>query len=311
MAKNIKITPAKFVRLCREGSAAEVRDALKNGAELNSRNHAGYTPLTAAVENNRIETVRLLIDAGADVNMKYTDSRYPENDSTPLIFALNAGNNEMIRLLLEAGAGHDEDGSCTEDALICAVALGAETLRAMLDAGADPDKPADDGSTALMFAARTSSVDILRILIEAGADVDARTEDSFTPLMAAVWGDKAENVKFLIDNGADVDAEADGDWGKTALIYAVESLHPNKLAVMKALLDGGANVNAAYGLVNNYAAAAAADNADLPALELLLSYGADVSLYGWANKNVLEYVREKSLHRGPEILKRLESITKS
>lgn len=67
------------------------------------RRHAsGYTPLAAASFAGHREIARILIDHGADVDLRSGSDRYP--GSTPLSSAVCGGQLEMCRLLLEAGA---------------------------------------------------------------------------------------------------------------------------------------------------------------------------------------------------------------
>jgi ankyrin repeat protein len=55
-----------------------------------------------------------------------------------------------------------------------------ERLRALLDAGADPNEPADDGTTALMTAALWGRADIVALLINCGADPALADADGWT-----------------------------------------------------------------------------------------------------------------------------------
>ena len=82
------------------GDSSEVLAQIKLGAEVNAVDHTGDTALHAAVKSKSIETVRLLLENGADVNA-------PGNyEYTPLDYATNTRNPsvEIARLLLEQGA---------------------------------------------------------------------------------------------------------------------------------------------------------------------------------------------------------------
>ena len=79
-----------------------VRSLLSRGVEVNYQSLLGNTALhvvcTAGPENEELEVVKLLVDAGADPNIKTT------NGLTPLHNAAIVGNVDVVIILLEAGA---------------------------------------------------------------------------------------------------------------------------------------------------------------------------------------------------------------
>ncbi|WP_257287900.1 ankyrin repeat domain-containing protein, partial [Endozoicomonas sp. SESOKO2] len=94
--------------------------------------------------------------------------------------------------------------------------------------------------TALMVASTMQYEETVERLISAGADVNVdRAEDGYTPLIFAA--DKPDPVilKLLINAGAKVNAA--NSLGATALHFAARS---NNIDNMKALIEGGADVNA-------------------------------------------------------------------
>src|SRR5207253_10844094 len=79
------------------GDASDVRLLLEQGADPNLRDDAGATALMWAVDD--LEKTRLLIDHGADVKARSDDAR------TPLLIAAGRfGNTAVVRLLLDHGA---------------------------------------------------------------------------------------------------------------------------------------------------------------------------------------------------------------
>lgn len=63
------------------------------------------------------------------------------------------------------------------------------------------------GDTPLHIMAIWGDGESVRILIQEGAEIDARGEDDFTPLHNAVEQNKIEVVKLLLDSGANPNAE--------------------------------------------------------------------------------------------------------
>lgn len=78
---------------------AQLKEALKLGANLNSTTLYSRTLLQTAISNENTEALRLLLDNGADVNYRVSDE-----DPTPLMYAINTSNTAVVSMLLESGA---------------------------------------------------------------------------------------------------------------------------------------------------------------------------------------------------------------
>jgi ankyrin repeat protein/mono/diheme cytochrome c family protein len=131
------------------------------------------------------------------------------------------------------------------------------------------------GSTLLMYAVLYGDADSVRLLLEAGADLNIRNEAGATPLMWAV--DDADKTRLLIRGGADVNARSDD--GRTPLFIA--AARPGSYDVVKLLLDHKANPSLVvnrYGPTTPLRLAAEAGDETL--LRLLLDRGADAKAMG-------------------------------
>jgi hypothetical protein len=92
---------------------------------VNAPNQFGKSPLMTAAQHNLLESAKLLIANGADINAK-TDSSYIEpglkhDQRTPLMYAAASGSLELIRLLLKNGAqryDRDSKGLTAADYLV-------------------------------------------------------------------------------------------------------------------------------------------------------------------------------------------------
>ena len=81
------------------GQALEAANVLvTHGANVNARQHGGWTPLHAAAQSGAVEFARLLIENGADVNVR------AENQQRPIDLALTKGQQAMVDLLESHGA---------------------------------------------------------------------------------------------------------------------------------------------------------------------------------------------------------------
>jgi uncharacterized protein len=82
------------------GRAMEAANLLIiNGANVNAKQHGGWTPLHAAALSGAVDFARLLIDNGADVNVR------AENQQRPIDLALTKGHQAIVDLLESNGAG--------------------------------------------------------------------------------------------------------------------------------------------------------------------------------------------------------------
>ena len=102
----------------------------------------------------------------------------------PLHRAVRKADTEALRMLLEAGADVNAQGRMSDTPLhIAARVRNIAAIRVLLEAGADVNAQGDNGDTPLHHAARNGDTEALRMLLEAGADVNARQGgNGWTPL---------------------------------------------------------------------------------------------------------------------------------
>ena len=132
----------------------EIAKAIKSKANLNAKYPAGYVLEEYVTDDDNIEIVQMLLDAGADPNKRMSSS-------TPLVLAAEYDNPNMVSLLVEHGATLDPA------ALVIASANGnKKSMQALLDAGADPNTANDKGNTPLAVA---KTKQVASMLKKAGA----------------------------------------------------------------------------------------------------------------------------------------------
>ena len=164
-------------------TTVDVERCILAGANPNTRDNWGWTPLHATAGLGQVGSVRVLVAAGADPNAR--DSVF---GFTPLHAAVEQGQTEVVRLLVAAGADLNARGGMFE-------------------------------FTPLHMAARYGRTEIARLLIEAGADPTAFARTGFTPLHIAVDHDHEEFVRMFIETGIDPNAH-DSASGFTPLALA-------------------------------------------------------------------------------------------
>ncbi len=82
----------------KSGDTARVVELIDRGADVNTKDNFGYTPLIQAAWRGHTDIATLLIEGGADVNAKGSDGH------TPLLWATVNGHTDIIKLLRTNGA---------------------------------------------------------------------------------------------------------------------------------------------------------------------------------------------------------------
>lgn len=209
----------------------------------------GQTALELAIANQSMEAVKLLIEAGADLE------KISSGDLSPLKQAVLLPPETglpIIKMLLAAGAKIDafDDEKLMGTALSLAAIKGkTEALTMLLEAGADPNiLNGTRKGPILALAAMGGHPEIVKILLAAGADPNAADEPyGYTVLHSAAEAFGApdstqteidnitETVRLLLAAGAKINVKnADGH---TPLFYARQQYRPY---VEKLLLEAGA-----------------------------------------------------------------------
>ena len=172
------------------------------GADPNLPDSIGRTPLHAAVETGKVRLVQALLANGADANARLVEAPYP--------FL-----GDFVSYSRFVGATPLWLATAPRVPLV-------DILRRLVAAGADPDLPADDGTTPLMAAvgmvrneARLSSeseaLGIVRFLVERDIDVNAVDSSGRSAMHGAARLARNTLIPVLVEHGADVSiADANG-----------------------------------------------------------------------------------------------------
>ena len=127
----------EFFELCKSGTAWQVKNAIRSGAKINTKDEQNRTALMVAARWNRdSEAVSALLDAGADVNAREM------LDFTALMYAAGHNTIEVINILLQAGAEVNAKEKNGTTVLMYAVKWNyrsiptSEIVDVLLDAGA-------------------------------------------------------------------------------------------------------------------------------------------------------------------------------
>jgi len=140
--------PLQYAAACPENDPAIVRLLIRFGADVNSRDEGGRTPLIWAAEYSNIKAVKQLLDHGAEIDAQ-------ENDGTTALLTATNGNDVKLATVL-------------------------------LDRGANIELHDAEEWTPLLRAISVKSLPMVELLVSRGANVKARTSIDWSPLQLAL-----------------------------------------------------------------------------------------------------------------------------
>ncbi len=234
-----------------EGHDEIVKFLISKGANVNA-NNIGYTPLHAAIASNygngpHKTTVEILIENGANINAKSKNGFTPL-DAAILVERRKKLGNEISDLLRSQGARSE-----AETSLPVAASLGdVQSIKKLLKAGSDINKPTSSGSTLLHIAASYGHKNATELLLVSGANINVIDDQGRTPLFKAVGSRNKETVELLIAKGADTNT--DTGLHRLAVAYSYSDWseeeqkqekvrRSEKIEIAKLLISKGVDVN--------------------------------------------------------------------
>jgi uncharacterized protein len=159
---------------------------------------------------------------------------------TAVVDAARADDLPSVRKLIKEQADVNRAANDGSTALLWAAFHSNEEMtKALVAAGAVVDAANHFGVTPLLQASRNGDVPVLRALLDAGAQPTRWHPEGETPLMAASRTGKVDAVRLLLSHGSFVNA-VDPFQEETALMWASAEGH---VEVVKALLAAGADPN--------------------------------------------------------------------
>lgn len=242
-AKYDELSDETASRLRRESDKI-VLHLLKNKADPNFQNMEGLTALMLATNQGRTRAMELLLEYGADPDIKGGVF-----GNTALMSTITFCNLNDMKLLIAYGADPNIQDNKGYTPLNYAQRLGCENIVSYLKSiggeqpssknifdaakfgdlnkvqqfireGADVNSIDKEGVPVLCWAIDSGKIDVIQELLEAGADVNTTFDVGLTPLMISVGRGRTDILRLLIKYGADIDAQ--NAYGGTAPTYAKE-----------------------------------------------------------------------------------------
>ena len=244
----------------------------------------GFTPLLFAARHDDVDSARLLLEAGAQVNERAADG------NTALVLAAMSGHGQFASFMLDRGADPNAAGAGYTALHAAVLRADPALVKALLAKGANPnarmtqgspvprqtyqfDLMAQDiGATPYALAAKYVEPEIMRILVAAGADPLVPMNNGTTPLLAAVG-------TALRRQPGPPSVDRRGRLIAPELIAAEWANEGRVLDAVKALIEAGATgaINKANS-TGDTALHVAAGNQYKSVLEFLVAQGGDPNI---------------------------------
>lgn len=258
-----------------DGDLEAAGQALADGADVNSRSASGISIFLHFASEGRMPQAQFLKQKGANVNAV---DRMRQNALHRLVVS---GRHQHITDLMALGVDQNAYTASGAPALLLAVVQRnpGPMVRAMLDAGADPNVRAESGATPLLAAVSAGHYDLALDLVRAGADatavdrlgqgvlhslppdapvdfvrqllalapeinVDLPAKSGTTPLGQAANYGAADLITLLLEHGANPNTRSANQFGSrpTALMILAASEADPSLPAMRSALKAGADV---------------------------------------------------------------------
>jgi ankyrin repeat protein len=166
------------------------------GADIDAVDMGGSTPLMLAAQIAEERIARVLIDRGAKLDM------VDQNGLNAMHMAASHGLTSMVELLGRAGlsvCAVTGDGWTVLHYASSSARRAEDTVKYLLDAGADISPTDSVGQTPLHTAIRANNTNAARVLIAAGAPLNVADYGFKTPLQYAVDNENIYSIQDLLE----------------------------------------------------------------------------------------------------------------
>ncbi|PQE29825.1 multiple ankyrin repeats single kh domain protein [Rutstroemia sp. NJR-2017a WRK4] len=253
----------------------------------------GPTALYIASVLGDVDIVSLLLDRGADINLRLPIASTPLQVSIqPKHYYISKPHFDVSELLLSRSADINAPPATPVGYTALQAAVRAldfidvnndsarifDLVQRLLSLGAMVNDRSARwlGRTALQYATELGHMNMVLLLLDHGADVNVPAAEEFggTSIQYAAGAGNVKIVQVLIERGAEVNAPGSLVGGATALVFAARAGH---IKVVQLLLESGAEVNSPN--IGSPALDVAAMSGRLDVAQILIDAGADHNLH--------------------------------
>jgi len=197
---------AKLIEYIMYQEFDKAKELINDGADVNYQDESsGSTALMLACQYDFVEMATFLIEHGADLNLQSKNGQTALMASARVsedLFNLMLSKGADFKIKASDGTTALTQ-ACTG---VLREKVPLAIVEKLLEKGADVDEAANggrtDGYTCLMMAARNSKLELAKLLISYGADVNKKAKDGKSALGLAQEENNAEMTTFLKSLGA-------------------------------------------------------------------------------------------------------------
>ncbi|XP_048458044.1 CARD- and ANK-domain containing inflammasome adapter protein [Rhincodon typus] len=232
---------------------------LKYGALVDTMDEKNRTPLFHAISKEHLNTVKVLLKSGANVNVDLIHAAFKSNNQFLIRLILEHSNEinptlsvnalfkavqknlyRTVGIIIELGIDVNTRNNLQYTPLLLAAELGhAESVKILIDKGARLDERMPNTDSALHLAVQVGSLSVAKLLIDHGMDANVVGSDNQIPLHIASFHNQPPMIEMLITRGSKVNAVTKE--GVTPLHIASQRGNRDTAAC---LIQHKANVNA-------------------------------------------------------------------
>ncbi|KAI1800722.1 hypothetical protein F4811DRAFT_495067 [Daldinia bambusicola] len=226
----------------RNGQKDSVDLLLSRGADIDQCNCNKASPLFLACKYGHSEIAISLLEAHADI------SKRDEYGNTPFLMACFENRLETMRLLLERGSKEqlNDKNDLLNGSLhmSCYHNNGYEAASWLIKLGVPVDQLGQKGQTPLYLACEQGNIETIKLLISQGADVHKRNANGASPIMTSCYMGQLRSVETLMLHGAMVsDLDNSRNTCFHQVVWGASNFSEDRKRILEILINAGININ--------------------------------------------------------------------
>lgn len=288
--KDDPTSPPPLYLAAEKGNVEIATLLLEHGAQVNVRYRKGATPIFKAAKEGHVDMVKLLTCWDSDPNI------CDNENSTPLYEAAQNGHEGVVEYLLSLDKVHPEKPGYLDGYTPLYIAAQNGHLLVVIELlkyKVEIDKKAPNGATALYIAAQNGHHKVVECLLDAGANPNIFYTAGYTPLYVAAQKGFYEVVDILLNKqnlAFKVDINFPTYKKATPFYVAAQQDH---IKVMNCLIKAGANMDSQFEDGSTAMHVSVNENR-IRIIEFLLKNGASITIKNNKGQTAFDLAKEKN-----------------